>query len=237
MYLYSLSAIRSTFGKGLKADFFAQTMSMPGAAEKTPVKCLIRPNWVISLMSSVFIFTFLSAITNDLGKAVNPFFEAFLFTAATSFCNLALLAVFPKYSDAADKLVNVKFYFSSYLGAFVIGTMTMLLYPALTGLQWRNGEFHFLPATISILTLNSLILTLQKIVILQRKKVRSEIENLQLKSNASETANLLLRQQIHPHFLFNSSSTIKSLYNEDHKQGEDTLLSGRVFPASFLGSI
>lgn len=201
---------------------------LPTTAEKIPAKSLIRLIWATSLMSSVFIFTFLMAMTNDLGEAINRFFEAFLFASLTGFCNLLLITAFPKHSDKADRSVSIKFYFFSYLGAFIIGALTRILYPAVTGLPWESAnspeEWDFIPAIISIIALNSLILILQNLVILQHKKVRSEIENLELKSSVNETANLLLRQQIHPHFLFNSLNTIKALYNEDHKQGEDYLI-------------
>lgn len=65
---------------------------------------------------------------------------------------------------------------------------------------------------------------------LQQSKTHSEIENLKLKAAVSETANQVLKQQIHPHFLFNVLNTVKSLYKQDLQQGEAYL----VHLANFL---
>jgi sensor histidine kinase YesM len=196
--------------------------------EKIPVKNLVRLNWVSSLMSSILIFTFLLATKEDLHEAINRFFEALLFLTSTGFCNLLLLMAFTKSSEPSKKSISIKFFFCSYLSAIIIWAGTKMLYSVITGLSWKNQEFsdrwNLIPSILAVLALNTLILILQHLVVLQHRKVRDELENLQLKANASETANLLLRQQIHPHFLFNSLNTIKSLYNEDHKQGEAYLI-------------
>ncbi|NRF38052.1 sensor histidine kinase [Pedobacter foliorum] len=112
--------------------------------------------------------------------------------------------------------------------------MVKTLYSVVTGQKWEgegpNLYQSYALAVLSIWILNTMILVLQNLVILQQRKTQTEIENLQLKANMSETANLLLRQQIHPHFLFNALNTVKSLYKNDFKQGENYL----VHLANFL---
>jgi LytS/YehU family sensor histidine kinase len=129
---------------------------------------------------------------------------------------------------------KIKLYLSSYLITIIIWILVRTLYSYLTGSPWEGEGQHIYQAyslaILAIWVINTLILIVQNLVILQYKKAQSEIENLQLQANISETANLLLRQQIHPHFLFNALNTIKSLYKKDLQQGEDYL----VHLANFL---
>jgi len=77
---------------------------------------------------------------------------------------------------------------------------------------------------------NTMIIVFYNYYSLQQSKIHSEIENLKLKTIVSETANQLLKQQIHPHFLFNVLNTVKTLYKQDLNQGEEYL----VHLANFL---
>jgi LytS/YehU family sensor histidine kinase len=51
-----------------------------------------------------------------------------------------------------------------------------------------------------------------------------EIENANLKLMNAEAINQQLRQQIHPHFLFNSLNTLKSLIKKSPDAAEDYLV-------------
>jgi LytS/YehU family sensor histidine kinase len=77
---------------------------------------------------------------------------------------------------------------------------------------------------------NTLMLVSQNFVILQTEKARADIEISYLKIAHAEAANLLLKQQIHPHFLFNALNMLKSLYRKDIEAG-DTYI---VHLANFL---
>jgi LytS/YehU family sensor histidine kinase len=68
--------------------------------------------------------------------------------------------------------------------------------------------------------LNTLILIMHNSVILYHKKNDAEIENAQLKAANAEANNLLLKQQIQPHFLFNALNVLKSLYKKDANAGD-----------------
>ncbi|MCE7042760.1 sensor histidine kinase [Dyadobacter sp. CY312] len=179
-------------------------------------------------MSSIIIFIFLLSIIEDLGNAINRFFETFLFFSATSFTNLLLLKIFQGNKKSIGKRLPANFYVLSFTASIIIGILTRLLYSLFTKISWESEGFDdlwdYAPSLVAVTALNSLILIVQKFVIIQHERVQGEIENLQLKASASETKNLLLIQQIHPHFLFNSLTTIKSLYKVDVKQGESYLI-------------
>lgn len=197
-------------------------------ANQLPIKSLVKLNWTLSLMSSIVIFIFLLSIVKDITEATNRFFETLLFFAATSFTNLLLLRIFQSEKKSADKRLPKSFYAVSFTASIFIGILTRLLYAVVTGIPWESEGLEdiwdFAPLLVAVTALNTLILIVQRLVIMQHGKMQSEIENLQLKASASETKNLLLMQQIHPHFLFNSLTTVKSLYKIDAKQGESYLI-------------
>lgn len=199
-----------------------------------PYKSLTIQNWIVAFMSSVLIAVFLVASTHDFSGVALRFVQTFLFMGMTGFCNLALLYLFKAEKQNFDKYFRLKFYPASYLCTVLIWLLVRSLYAVVTGLRWEgegpNVQQAYVMAILAIWILNTLIIILQNLVILQHKKTQTEIENLQLKANRSETANLLLRQQIHPHFLFNALNTVKSLYKNDFKQGEAYL----VHLANFL---
>jgi two-component system LytT family sensor kinase len=203
-------------------------------ATHLPVKSLMKLNWITSFMTSVLVSTFLMAITHDFSIAASKVLLSFSFVLIISFLNIFFLKIFSTEKQTQARFLKVKFYVCSYFAAPAIWFLVEVLYSLLTGIPWEGEGPHvyqaYLLAILSVCTFNTLIIILQNLVILQHKKAQAEIENLQLKANVSETANLLLRQQIHPHFLFNALTTIKSLYKKDFRQGEDYL----VHLANFL---
>jgi len=202
-------------------------------ANHLPVKNLIRLNWIMSFMTSLLVVTFLLAIT-ELSSIAYRFLQSFLFISLASFGNVILLKIFSEEKQLQDKYLKLKFYLSSYAIAALAWIVVKTLYSVVTGIKWEGeGQHVYRAYTVAFLTvwvINTIIIVLQNMVILQDKKTQAEIENLQLKANISESANLLLRQQIHPHFLFNALNTVKSLYKKDLQQGEDYL----VHLANFL---
>lgn len=199
-----------------------------------PFKNLIRLNWMLSSMSSILVFIFFLALSDDTLNSLIRLLQFFIFMGLTSFSNLALLRIFPEHKQGLDKYVKLKFYLASYLNTIMMWLLVRFLYSTVTHLRWEGEGKHVLMAyslgILAVWIFNTLILFLHNMLILQHKKSNGEIENLQLKANLSETANLLLRQQIHPHFLFNALNTIKSLYKTAPQQGEDYL----VHLANFL---
>jgi two-component system, LytTR family, sensor kinase len=85
----------------------------------------------------------------------------------------------------------------------------------------RHGKFA---GVIMGFALNTIILIIQDLILLREKKTRIELENAALKIKNTEATNQQLKQQIHPHFLFNSLNTLKSLINKDPGKAEDYLI-------------
>ncbi len=77
--------------------------------------------------------------------------------------------------------------------------------------------FPFIPA----FALNTMVLILINSIIFQFQKERAELEVEQLKVMNLEAQKKMLMQQLQPHFLFNTLSTLKSLISENPTNAEE----------------
>jgi two-component system LytT family sensor kinase len=85
--------------------------------------------------------------------------------------------------------------------------------------------------------LNTIVLIIQDLILLREKKSRIELENAELKFINVEATNQQLKQQIHPHFLFNSLNTLKTLIKKNPDLAEDYVVKLSDFlRASLLSS-
>jgi len=73
---------------------------------------------------------------------------------------------------------------------------------------------------ISSALVSSLVLIIHRVVLVMYWKSQTDLELSKLKIAHAEAANLLLKQQIHPHFLFNALNMLKTLYRKDAKEGD-----------------
>ena len=79
---------------------------------------------------------------------------------------------------------------------------------------------RFIMISLFALSSNSIILIMQDLLLLREKKAMIESENAQLKIKNIEATYNQLKQQIHPHFLFNSLNTLKTLIRKQPKDAE-----------------
>jgi LytS/YehU family sensor histidine kinase len=77
---------------------------------------------------------------------------------------------------------------------------------------------------IIFLAVDMVVIILQDLTVVREKKAAMEIENAQLRLRNAEAMNLQLMQQIQPHFLFNSLSTLKSLIGISPEQAGEYLV-------------
>jgi len=95
-----------------------------------------------------------------------------------------------------------------------------------------NFHFHL----ILFFAVNVVIIIVQNLVISREKNAAMELENQALKLKNMEAINQQLKQQIQPHFLFNSLSTLKSLMAANPERAEDYLIRLSDFLRSSLSS-
>jgi two-component system, LytTR family, sensor kinase len=77
---------------------------------------------------------------------------------------------------------------------------------------------------IQALSINIIILVLVELIILKVRKQQVEHENDRLRLANLEARHNQLKQQLHPHFLFNSLNTLKTLIKKKPDQAEDYLM-------------
>lgn len=83
-----------------------------------------------------------------------------------------------------------------------VGMMHGLAFPKTGGFGGQRNGFYF--HLILFFAVDTVLLIVQDLVLIREQNVELRMRNV-------EAANLLLKQQVQPHFLFNSLSTLKSL--------------------------
>jgi hypothetical protein len=90
-------------------------------------------------------------------------------------------------------------------------------------MPFTNWLFQILIMVFVIASVNSMVLIIQELVLLIEKKTKIENENIQLKIKNIEAANQKLKQQLQPHFLFNSLNVLKTLIKKQPDNAETYL--------------
>jgi len=85
-----------------------------------------------------------------------------------------------------------------------------------------NSKMIIFPVLQS-LSIDIIIIVLIELVRLKETKLKTDSENELLKLANLEAKNSQLKQQLHPHFLFNSLSTLRSLINRSPHKAEEYL--------------
>ncbi|GAA0886545.1 hypothetical protein GCM10009120_51440 [Sphingobacterium siyangense subsp. cladoniae] len=154
---------------------------------------------VMSIKSGLYMFTISSLHKYMLRYSANKFDDN--------------LFMFRLYRYVIGYVMGISLYlFSWYIAAPLAGLKPL---DSLEDLM-KYGLVGFM--------INTVILVLHDFVIVRRVKIQSDIEVARLQTRNAEAENLLLKQQIQPHFLFNALSTLKVLYGTDTGKGDQYLL-------------
>jgi len=113
-------------------------------------------------------------------------------------------------------------YFLSYLFSIVLATI-LVLFLFLSPNDVKEKPPYFYPM-MTVVAANTIILIISNLVVVQYKKAQSDNELAMLKIKNMEAEHQQLIQQLQPHFLFNSLSTLKSLIKSDVDLAEDYLI-------------
>lgn len=188
-----------------------------------PVRSLVRVNWLMAIfisgLSSIFFFVY---VGYDSYTFYRPILVAVELIVPGMVDIVILRILYKPGNNVFTGRQRLYRYLLGYLSTFVILTFTRLLSDHFVIAQ----RVVLTPARLVILLvvktimINTLIFLTENFILLKDKKNRTELENSQLKTANMEAVNLLLKQQIHPHFLFNALSTLKTLYKTDAGAGE-----------------
>lgn len=100
----------------------------------------------------------------------------------------------------------------------------------------RSTEHFLLIFIILGLAINTIVIIMQDLIVLKEKKAIIEVENVQLRMKNIEATNQQLKQQIHPHFLFNSLNILKTLIKRNPDKAEDYLVKLSGFLRASIAS-
>lgn len=187
------------------------------------VKDLVRYSWQMALIITAFVFVFLHIFNTE---NTPPFFYSVFVGVrllVVGLVNVAIVVMIdrlmPGATAARKKMIR---YVIGYLFVFIFffSTDPFELYLSLPyKSSWVFGQ-RLSPFLLEGFLNNTLVIIVQNFVMLRHAKANADLENAQLRAANLESANLLLKQQIHPHFLFNALSMLKSLYKTDIHAGE-----------------
>ncbi|MFN7116019.1 MAG: sensor histidine kinase [Saprospiraceae bacterium] len=111
-----------------------------------------------------------------------------------------------------------KRYVLSYVFTTLLHYFIILIIP--TSPIYQNPLFFLTYPLIALLAINTFILIIINVIVLQYQKESAEMEIRNLKVSNLEAQKQMLLQQLQPHFLFNALSTLKSLIRENPNEAE-----------------
>jgi two-component system LytT family sensor kinase len=185
--------------------------------EKLPLKRLSRLTWLQAIIIG-FIF-YLVASNSD-----SPDRHIVVYTLLTmsgillvGYSDIMLMIILSKKHSTRSKKFSLLRRLLTYPVSILIYLLLRPCFSYVSGKEWSFWDagtfFAFVGSGIVI---NTLITMLHDSVLLYEHKLYSELELSKLKAANAEAMNLVLKQQVQPHFLFNALNTLKALYHKDH---------------------
>lgn len=164
----------------------------------------------------------------ELQRTSNIFIFITGFTLFFWLTNILLVWLSSKYRLLQNNIIRIVI--STAICALTIFITFHLLEPLPPPAAWKGVQMPpthhqhrwLLPLT-QFLSINTVIFILIELVILKKTKDSVTVEYKQLKLASLEARNNQLMQQLHPHFFFNSLSTLRSLIRRSPTEAENYL--------------
>jgi two-component system, LytTR family, sensor kinase len=201
-----------------------------------PLKKLSVLNIWFILTCTLFLFAFILVFlgAKDIQKAILGASLALILLMLTCFANILWMYLLKKKFTIYPLESSQVYYLFTYISSAVIFLTVVFVYDIL--FHQDTDLLEAFNLVIVSAFVNTLIVIFHKYIALQDAKMNADIENAQLKAANTEAANLLLRQQIHPHFFFNALNILKSLYKLDPLAAEEYLVCLSDFLRSSISS-
>lgn len=177
--------------------------------------------FLISFIALFFLVIFKNSVLLVVVMTLKSFFYILLVTFSLS-AILELCVI--KFPNDISKF-RLWRYGTSFCSSIILEMLLWPFFAYMAGISWRHDDLELIATFLTeALFIATLVLLLQDFAILRLAKTKAEMENSKLQLRTAEAENLLLKQQIHPHFLFNSLNTLKALYKKDLTLGEHYLI-------------
>jgi two-component system LytT family sensor kinase len=199
--------------------------------EKLPLRRLSRLTWLQAIIIG-FIFYLVASNTD------RPIHHIAAYTLLTmsgillvGYSDISLMIILARKNPIASKRFSNLRRLLTYPVSIIIYLLLRPAFGYVDGIQWSFWEIgSFLAFVGSGIVINTLITLLHDSVLLYEHKMYTELELSRLHTANAEAMNLALKQQIHPHFLFNALNTLKALYHKDTQIADEYI----VHMANFL---
>ena len=183
-------------------------------------------NLLFFLLSIAFVFF----IGYEHGEHQRVIRKTLTFAAANSICWIINLVILIGFAPLVSKLKNHRwlyFYLPSYLVTFSLSILiaNSSFYHTLSGETLHSPIAGPLLFIVSINTLSlvaiELILSRYTAANIRMENANMKTENAELKMKSLQARHEKLKNQLHPHFLFNSLTALKSLIRKDPELAEN----------------
>ena len=198
-----------------------------------PVRSLVRVSLIAPLCIAILVGLTSSAKEYSLNTVLAKSALMYIVIFIIGMYNLGLvlwLASRLQYGSRNYKIIRIAL---SFTGAALFnyllfrGIVYSKLHPYVIP-EWyeqvRNKTVWPMLFLLHGMVVNILVLIIHNYITLLHAKNHTELENARLKFANTEAINQLLRQQIHPHFLFNALNTLKSLIRRQPEKAEEYLI-------------
>jgi len=190
-------------------------MALRHVKQSSIIKIALLLATLVSVPKSIFIYDMVSQGSEEFSVAwIADFIYRFVFFFVFSWAILQLNANvgYAKYKWSTAVRLNVMVLINI---AVLIGTLSFFefLYPYVIQIEMNPRDKGFLAFTYTILLLA--LFFIGRILRLQVEKQETRIENEHLKQQSLQNELIALKNQVDPHFLFNSLNSLTSLIREN----------------------
>lgn len=184
-----------------------------------------RTNIFFSILMAVLAMFFLAIFQNPLKQILGMALKSGFYIFTISFTFLYILRYCAtKYPDNILKFRLIR-YLASFSFAFLLQLVIFPFFAYISDIPFTEYHAQLLLVFLSeAIIMGVLLLMMHDFAIVRHIKIQTELENSLLQLRTAQAENLLLKQQIHPHFLFNSLNTLKALIKRDPELSENYLL-------------
>ncbi|MEL7585600.1 MAG: histidine kinase [Prolixibacteraceae bacterium] len=175
------------------------------------------------VIGALFVVHALNHIPFSVPVFLPGLFTACLFPFLIWTTNIYLVRIREKH-EITPSATRWRYLISYLVNSPIIGLLVVILPRDFIQIMLVDtGHPIQYPFSVGIL-LNTIVLVIQESVLLRSKKALVELENARLRISHAEALNQQLKQQIHPHFLFNALNILKALIRKDPDSAEDYLV-------------
>lgn len=193
---------------------------------------LLRISLFTSLLMAVVAVTPFFTVQREFSASFFGFFILSLFITVLVIWQINILLIYAyERRKVKRKYYWTRFLLSFLLTAIIAGLLIEFFHslPLTDRIRMEAGHavqdrFSMMRPLFSTFFINLFVVFILELVLLREKKAQIELENVRLRAENAEAINQQLKQHIHPHFLFNSLSVLKSLITKNPELAEEYLI-------------